>query len=235
MDERIIIVSCKHERHQKQTVNHTNIILRHQAIPHFDETHIAGVDEAGRGALAGPVVAAAVILDPKSSINGCVDSKKLSPARRMYLASKIKNNACAWAVGSANNDEIDRLNILNATLLAMQRAIKGLKLKPQRILIDGNRCPQSNIPCNAIIAGDDRITGIDAASILAKTTRDRQMQVLANKYPSYHFAEHKGYATHKHKLALANHGGCALHRMSWVKVRELVAQVSLNLDGKDEL
>ena len=216
-------------------MNHANIILRHQAIPHFSETYIAGVDEAGRGALAGPVVAAAVILDPKLPIDGCVDSKKLSPARRAYLADKIKNNARAWAVGSADNDEIDRLNILNATLLAMQRAIDGLNLKPQRVLIDGNRCPQSDIPCNAIIAGDDRITCIAAASILAKTTRDRQMQVWANKYPLYRFAEHKGYATRKHKLALTSYGSCALHRMSWVKVRELVAQVPLPLDERNEL
>ena len=216
-------------------MNHKNVILRHQAIPRFSETYIAGVDEAGRGALAGPVVAAAVILDSKQAIEGCVDSKKLSPARRDYLADKIKEVARAWAIGSADSDEIDRINILNATLLAMQRAIEGLDPKPQRVLIDGNRCPQSDIPCNAIIAGDDRVLCIAAASILAKTTRDRQMRMFAHRYPSYHFAEHKGYATRKHKLALTNHGSCALHRMSWVKVREAIAQVPLPLDQRDEL
>ena len=216
-------------------MNHKNVILRHQAIPCFVETYIAGVDEAGRGALAGPVVAAAVILDSKQAIEGCVDSKKLSPARREYLADKIKEVARAWAIGSADSDEIDRINILNATLLAMKRAIEGLDPKPQRVLIDGNRCPQSDIPCNAIIAGDDRILCIAAASILAKTTRDRQMRMLADRYPSYHFAEHRGYATRKHKLALTNHGSCALHRMSWVKVREAIAQVSLPLNEKNEL
>ncbi len=216
-------------------MNYKNVILRHQAIPRFAETYIAGVDEAGRGALAGPVVAAAVILASEQTIDGCVDSKKLSPARREYLADKIKDSARAWAIGSADSDEIDRVNILNATLLAMQRAIEGLDPKPQRVLIDGNRCPQSDIPCNAIIAGDDRTTCIAAASILAKTTRDRQMRLLADKYPSYHFAEHKGYATRKHKLALTNHGSCALHRMSWVKVREAITQVSLPLDERNEL
>ena len=216
-------------------MNYKNVILRHQAIPRFIETYIAGVDEAGRGALAGPVVAAAVILDSKQAIEGCVDSKKLSPARRDYLADKIKEVARAWAIGSADSDEIDRINILNATLLAMKRAIEGLEPKPQRVLIDGNRCPQSDIPCNAIIAGDDRMLCIAAASILAKTTRDRQMRMLADRYPSYHFAEHKGYATRKHRLALTNHGSCAVHRMSWVKVREAIAQVSLPLNEKNEL
>ncbi len=216
-------------------MNYKNVILRNQAIPRFVETYIAGVDEAGRGALAGPVIAAAVILDSKQAIEGCVDSKKLSPARRDYLADKIKEVARAWAIGSADSDEIDRINILNATLLAMKRAIEGLDPKPQRVLIDGNRCPQSDIPCNAIIAGDDRMLCIAAASILAKTTRDRQMRMLADRYPSYHFAEHKGYATRKHRLALTNHGSCAVHRMSWVKVREAIAQVSLPLDQRDEL
>ncbi len=216
-------------------MNCENVILRHQAIPRFGEIYIAGVDEAGRGALAGPVVAAAVILDSERTIDGCVDSKKLSPARREYLADKIKESAHAWAIGSADSDEIDRVNILNATLLAMQRAIEGLDLKPQRVLIDGNRCPQSDIPCNAIIAGDDRTMCIAAASILAKTTRDRQMRMLADKYPSYHFAEHKGYATTKHKRALMNHGSCALHRTSWAKVREAIAQVPLPLDERNEL
>ena len=216
-------------------MNYKNVILRNQAIPRFVETYIAGVDEAGRGALAGPVVAAAVILDSKQAIEGCVDSKKLSPARRDYLADKIKEVARAWAIGSADSDEIDRINILNATLLAMKRAIEGLEPKPQRVLIDGNRCPQSYIPCNAIIAGDDRMLCIAAASILAKTTRDRQMRMLADRYPSYHFAEHKGYATRKHRLALTNHGSCAVHRMSWVKVREAIAQVSLPLNEKNEL
>ena len=211
-----------------------SVILRNQAIPSFDEAHIAGVDEAGRGALAGPVVAAAVILDSKSPIDGCADSKKLSSARRDYLAAKIKANACAWAIGSADNYEIDRLNILNATLLAMKRAIEGLDIKPQRVLIDGNRCPQSNIPCNAMIAGDNRMACIAAASILAKTTRDKQMRVLASKYPSYYFAEHKGYDTRKHRMALRKRGSCSVHRMSWHKVQKLITQATLPLGKIDD-
>ena len=211
-------------------MNCASVILRSQTIPHFGKTHIAGVDEAGRGALAGPVVAAAVILDSKSPIEGCADSKKLSPTRRDDLADKIKDNALAWAIGSADSNEIDRLNILNATLLAMKRAVEALDIKPKHVLIDGNRCPQIDIPCHAIIAGDDRIACISAASILAKTTRDRQMRLLADKYPSYHFAEHKGYATRKHIAALTNHGSCSLHRVSWGAVRELITQASLPLD-----
>ena len=215
-------------------MNYANIILRNQAIPRFGETHIAGVDEAGRGALAGPVVAAAVVLDSNLPIEGCVDSKKLSPTRREYLADKIKAYALAWAIGSADSDEIDRVNILNATLLAMKRAIESLDIKPQRVLIDGNRCPQIDIKCNAIIAGDDRIACISAASILAKTTRDRQMRLMADKYPSYHFAEHKGYATRKHVVALTNYGSCSLHRTSWPKVRELITQAPLPLGEIDD-
>ena len=210
-----------------------SVISRDQAIPNFGEAYIAGVDEAGRGALAGPVVAAAVVLDPKLPIVGCADSKKLSADRREYLADKIKERAQAWAIGSADNMEIDRLNILNATLLAMQRAIEALAIKPHRLLIDGNRCPQSDIQCNAIIGGDDRVSCISAASILAKTTRDRQMRMLARKYPLYRFAEHKGYATRKHITALVNHGSCPLHRISWRKVQELVAQASLPLNDMD--
>ena len=204
-----------------------NIYLRNQSLPHFSEMFIAGVDEAGRGALAGPVIAAAVILNPKSPVEGCVDSKKLSAARREYLATKIKANALAWAIGSADNKEINQFNILNATLLAMRRAIEGLDIKPQRILIDGNRCPQSDVPCVAVIGGDDRLSCISAASILAKTTRDSQMRSLANKYPKYYFAEHKGYATRKHVNALANHGSCALHRTAWRGVQAIVAQGKL--------
>ena len=206
------------------------IISRNQVIPDFGEKYISGVDEAGRGALAGPVVAAAVILDPKSPIEGCTDSKKLSPRRREYLAAKIKDTALAWAIGSSDSKEIDQLNILNATLLAMQRAINSLKIKPQRVLIDGNRCPQSSIQCHAIINGDDRVKCIAAASILAKTTRDRQMRLLADKYPLYHLAEHKGYATPKHIAALANYGSCPLHRVSWPKVQAIIAQPLLALD-----
>ena len=212
-------------------MSYAPIISRHQTIPDFNEMYIGGVDEAGRGALAGPVVAAAVILDPKSAINGCADSKKLSPRRRDYLAAKIKDTALAWAIGSADSNEIDRLNILKATLLAMKRAIESLAIKPQRVLIDGNCCPQSDIQCTAIVKGDDRVTCIAAASILAKTTRDRQMCALADQYPLYHFAEHKGYATRKHVTALANHGSCPEHRMSWLKVQQIVTQSVLPLDS----
>ena len=210
------------------------VILRDQTIPNFGEAYIAGVDEAGRGALAGPVVAAAVILNPKLPIVGCADSKKLSASRRDYLADKIKDTALAWAIGSADSEEIDRLNILNATLLAMQRAIESLEIKPQRVLIDGNRCPPGNMRYNAIVGGDDRVSCIAAASILAKTTRDRQMRMLAHKYPSYRFAQHKGYATRLHVSALANHGSCPVHRISWRKVQEIIAQpllFSARLDG----
>ncbi|MBC6414622.1 MAG: ribonuclease HII [Chromatiales bacterium] len=201
-----------------------SVILRNQALPDFSERYIGGVDEAGRGALAGPVVAAVVILDAQSPVKGCVDSKKLSESRRDYLAAQIKKTALAWSIGSAENEEIDRLNILNATLLAMQRAIESLKIKPQRLLIDGNRCPSSTIRCHAVINGDNRVMSIAAASILAKTTRDAQMRLWSDKYPLYHLAEHKGYATRKHIAALANYGSCPLHRVSWRKVREVVAQ-----------
>ena len=210
-----------------------NIYLRNQTLPQFDGMCIAGVDEAGRGALAGPVIAAAVILNPKSPVEGCVDSKKLSAARREYLADKIKANALAWAIGSADNEEINELNILNATLLAMKRAIEGLEIEPQRVLIDGNHCPQSDIPCDAVIDGDNRLICIAAASILAKTTRDSQMCSLADKYPKYYFAEHKGYATRKHVSALANHGSCAVHRTAWRGVQAIVTQGRLFEDRID--
>ena len=214
---------------------HASVILRNQSIPDFREQYIAGVDEAGRGALAGPVVAAAVILDPQSPIEGCVDSKKLSAPRRAYLADKIKAHALAWAIGSADNAEIDRFNILNATLLAMERAVAGLPIRVQRVLVDGNRYPK-NLGCelecrHAIVGGDERVTCIAAASILAKTTRDRQMCQLAKQYPAYHFAQHKGYATRRHVAALAEHGSCAVHRVSWDKVQRLTAQTSLTLEG----
>lgn len=211
-------------------MNCAPVILRNLEIPDFGTEYIAGVDEAGCGALAGPVIAAAVILDPQSPIEGCADSKKLSAARRDYLAAKIKDRAHAWAIGSASSEEIDEINILNATLLAMKRAIESLAMKPQRVLIDGNRCPQVDIRCTAVIGGDDRVPCISAASILAKTTRDRQMRLFADEYPLYCFAEHKGYATRKHIAALANHGSCALHRNSWRKVQEFSSRYPLPLD-----
>jgi ribonuclease HII len=180
-----------------------------------------GVDEAGRGPLAGPVVAAAVILDPEKPIDGLDDSKKLSPRRRAALAAEIRAKALSWAVAEASVEEIDRINILQASLLAMRRAVDGLALCPERALIDGNRCPPLDCPAEAIVGGDGKLAPIAAASILAKTVRDAQMLALHADYPAYGFDRHKGYPTAFHLQALREHGPSPVHRKSYAPVAQL--------------
>jgi ribonuclease HII len=182
---------------------------------------VCGVDEAGRGPLAGPVVAAAVILDPARPIAGLNDSKKLSERRRDELALAIRAQALAWAVAEASVEEIDRLNILHATLLAMQRAVAGLAVRPERALVDGNRCPRLDIPVEAVVKGDGKIAAIAAASILAKTVRDAGMRALDAAYPEYGFARHMGYPTEAHCRALQEHGPTPAHRKSFGPVAQL--------------
>lgn len=184
---------------------------------------VCGVDEAGRGPLAGTVVAAAVILDPLRPIAGLDDSKKLSEKKRDALAVLIRERAVAWAVASASVEEIDRLNILHASLLAMQRAVAALSVRPTGALIDGNRCPQLAIPCEAVVKGDGKIASIAAASILAKTVRDAEMRDLHAQYPMYGFDRHMGYPTAAHCAALAEHGASPVHRRSFGPVARQLA------------
>ncbi len=176
---------------------------------------VCGIDEAGRGPLAGTVVAAAVILDPARPIPGLNDSKKLSEKKRDALAVLIRERALAWCVASASVEEIDRLNILHATMLAMQRAVAGLAVKPSAALVDGNRCPKLDIPSEAVVKGDGKIASIAAASILAKTARDAEMLELHVQYPQYGFDRHMGYPTAAHFAALAEHGASPVHRRSF--------------------
>ena len=176
---------------------------------------VCGIDEAGRGPLAGPVVAAAVILDPARPIVGLNDSKKLSEKKRLVLADEIRAKALAWAVAEASVEEIDRLNILHATMLAMQRAVAGLQIAAESALVDGNRCPKLAIPVEAVVKGDGKIASIAAASILAKTVRDAGMLELDALYPQYGFARHMGYPTAAHCAALAAHGASLVHRKSF--------------------
>lgn len=186
---------------------------------------ICGVDEAGRGPLAGAVFAAAVILDPVHPIDGLADSKVLSPKRRKELALLIKQYALAWCIASASVDEIDRLNILQATMLAMSRAVDGLALSPTRVLIDGNRVPrQLTLPAEAIVKGDSKVAEISAASILAKTARDAELVALDAQYPDYGFARHKGYPTAEHLLALEQHGVLSVHRKTFGPVKRCLQQ-----------
>lgn len=184
--------------------------------------YIAGVDEAGRGPLAGPVVAAAVILDEANPIAGLADSKVLSPARREQLALLIRERALAWAVAEAQVEEIDRLNILQATLLAMQRAVAGLRIAPGMVLIDGNQLPALACEAKAIVKGDATVPAISAASILAKVARDRTMSGLEAECPGYGFAKHKGYPTRDHLAALERLGVSRHHRTSFSPVRNLI-------------
>lgn len=185
---------------------------------------LAGVDEAGRGPLAGPVVASAVVLDPDAPIAGLADSKKLTEKRRDVLAGEIKQYALAWSVAWADPREIDAINILAATMLAMRRAILGLIVTPARVQVDGNRLPNlcfegRVIAGEAIIGGDDIVPAISAASIIAKTTRDRMMVDLDEIYPRYEFARHKGYGTEIHREKLREFGPCSIHRQSFAPVR----------------
>ena len=183
---------------------------------------ICGVDEAGRGPLAGPVVAAAVILDPRQPIDGLNDSKKLTAVRRETLAVEIREKALAWAVAEASVQEIDRINILQASLLAMQRAVSGLSLMPEKALVDGNKCPVLACPVEAIVGGDGKLAAIAAASILAKTVRDVLMQELHACYPQYGFDRHKGYPTALHLTALREHGISPVHRRSYGPVAQMI-------------
>ena len=183
---------------------------------------VAGVDEAGRGPLAGPVVAAAVILDERHPIKGLADSKKLTALRRERLFDEIRAKALCCSIAEASVEEIDRLNILQATLLAMRRAVAGLRLKPNKVLVDGNRIPTLDVLAEAIVGGDALVPAISAASILAKVHRDRWCLTLDQQYPQYGFAQHKGYGTAAHLAALRAHGPCAQHRTSFRPVAELL-------------
>lgn len=183
---------------------------------------VAGVDEAGRGPLAGPVVAAAVILDDRQPIAGLADSKVLSPRKRERLFDEIRAKALACCIAEASVEEIDRLNILQASLLAMRRAVEGLRLVPRRVLVDGNQLPVLNMPAAAIVSGDAKVPAISAASILAKVYRDRLCLALDRDYPDYGFAAHKGYPTAAHLAALRQHGACPVHRRSYAPVRAVL-------------
>jgi ribonuclease HII len=185
---------------------------------------VAGVDEAGRGPLAGPVVAGAVILDPENPIDGLQDSKRLTALRRDVLFAEIEEKALAWAVGRADVEEIDRINILQATMLAMQRAVAALQPAAEHALIDGNRCPDLACPAQAIVRGDSRVAAISAASIMAKVTRDREMLSLDVMYPGYGLAQHKGYPSKAHIQALENLGVSPVHRRSYAPVRKIMEQ-----------
>ena len=183
---------------------------------------LAGVDEAGRGPLAGPVVAAAVILDDLQPIDGLHDSKVLTPRRREQLFDQIRARALCCSIAQASVEEIDRLNILQATLLAMQRAVDGLRLRPHKVLVDGNRLPVLKVPAEAIVRGDSKVKAISAASILAKVHRDRLCMELHALHPQYGFDGHKGYPTPAHLAALREYGACAQHRRSFAPVRDLL-------------
>jgi ribonuclease HII len=209
--------------------------------PFSEDDIVCGVDEAGRGPLAGPVFAAAVILDPLRPIDGLRDSKKLTEARRDELAPLIKQYALAWAVAECSHHEIDSINILQATMLAMRRAIEALSMVPTIALIDGNRSPVMAIRCHPIIEGDDKVHAISAASILAKTARDAALVALHQVYPQYGFDQHKGYGTPMHLERLREHGASPVHRRSFAPVRALLggtfvgASMALDFDaGFDE-
>lgn len=183
---------------------------------------VCGVDEAGRGPLAGPVFAAAVILDPSRPIVGLRDSKKLTAERRELLAVQIKECALAWSIAECSEEEIDTLNILQASMLAMKRAVESLSLLPTLALIDGNRCPVMTVRAEAIVKGDDKVPAISAASILAKTARDAALQILHKQYPLYAFDQHKGYPTALHMERLRLHGVSPVHRKSYAPVRAML-------------
>ncbi|OBP15637.1 ribonuclease HII [Rheinheimera sp. SA_1] len=188
-----------------------------------DFSFIAGVDEVGRGPLVGAVVTAAVILDPNNPISGLNDSKKLSEKKRLLLAEEIRSKALSWSLGRAEVEEIDELNILHATMLAMQRAVAGLHIKPEWVLVDGNRVPDGLKHCgSAVVKGDSLVPEISAASIIAKVARDAEMTELHQQYPEYNFAGHKGYPTAEHLAAIAKHGILAEHRRSYKPVRDAI-------------
>ena len=193
----------------------------------YPHTHlVAGVDEVGRGPLVGAVVTAAVILDPTKPIIGLADSKKLSEKRRNALYDEIVEKALSWSLGRAEPEELDQLNILHATMLAMQRAVAGLCVVPEYVLIDGNRCPALPMPSLAVVKGDSRVAEISAASIIAKVTRDREMAELDLSFPQYGFAQHKGYPTAFHLEKLAEHGATEHHRRSFAPVKRALGLAS---------
>jgi len=183
---------------------------------------IAGVDEVGRGPLAGPVVTAAVILPDVFDLPGLTDSKKLTKKRREYLSVAIKEQALAWALGEATVQEIDQLNILHATMLAMQRAVSALTIQPELILVDGNRTPEFNVQARAVVGGDGIEPAISAASIIAKVTRDKLMADYAEQYPAYGFERNSGYPTKQHRAALIEHGATSIHRRSFAPVQAVL-------------
>lgn len=185
---------------------------------------IAGVDEVGRGPLVGDVVAAAVILDPHNPIEGLMDSKKLSEKRREQLALEIKERALAWSIAQASPAEIDQINILHASMLAMKRAVEGLNVVPDHVLVDGNRCPQLSMSVEAIVKGDAKVAQIGAASIIAKVFRDQQMIELDKRYPNYGFARHKGYPTAEHLKLLQQYGVLPQYRRSFGPVKRLLEE-----------
>lgn len=189
------------------------------------DKRIAGVDEVGRGPLAGPVVAAAVILDPLQPIEGLADSKKLSEARRETLAIEIKSKSIAWALGRAEVEEIDEINILQASLLAMKRAVEQLQPQPELALVDGNRCPDLSCETRAVIKGDSIVAAISAASIIAKVARDQEMVEMDAQYPGYGLAKHKGYPTKAHIQSLQEQGICEIHRRTFGPVKKLLAEI----------
>ena len=184
---------------------------------------VAGVDEAGRGPLAGPVIAAAVVLNPNHPIAGLADSKQLSAGRRELLATAIRDSALGWALGRAEVEEIDRLNILQASLLAMQRAVQALSVPARHVLVDGNRCPALDCSCRAVVGGDASVPSIGAASILAKVARDSEMLALSARFPGYGLDRHKGYPTKGHIAALQALGVSEIHRRTFAPVRRLLA------------
>jgi len=188
---------------------------------------IAGVDEVGRGPLVGAVVTAAVILDPEKPIAGLADSKKLSEKKRLALYDEIVEKALSWSLGRAEPEEIDQINILHATMLAMQRAVAGLHIMPDFVLIDGNRCPALSMPSQAVVKGDSLVREISAASIIAKVTRDREMEALDEMYPQYGFAKHKGYPTALHMEKLVQYGAISQHRRSFAPVRNALLDAEL--------
>ena len=194
-----------------------------QSITSFDAWLIAGVDEVGRGPLAGPVVAAAVILDPAKPVIGLLDSKMLNETTRQVLDQQIRKRALAFCIAEASVSEIDTLNILHASMLAMKRAIDGLETVPQLVLVDGNRCPDISPPAAAVVKGDQRVQSISAASIIAKVARDRMMVQLDKHFPHYGLARHKGYPTAFHRQAIMEHGIADFHRRSFKPVRDALA------------
>lgn len=198
--------------------------MQPQALNFGCDGLIAGVDEAGRGPLVGDVVAAAVILDPQRPIEGLNDSKKLSEKRRAELDLQIRERALAWAIGVATPDEIDRINILQASMLAMKRAVEALPVAPQQVLVDGNRCPQIRYRVEAIVKGDAKVAAIGAASILAKVYRDQQMIELDRCYPQYQLAKHKGYPTAEHLRLIRQYGVFDQYRKSFKPVRQILEE-----------